>query len=536
MYYRLLPFDDRNIREFLEKWFDHDTVLQQNIFERISANSNLKQFCRTPLILTLYSILSSTAESFEQLPVRRTTIYEQIIQMLLGKWDRLRNVKNQYDAELKQYLLEVIAYEAHYHRSRTFSMYQFSKLADEIMQSSGFAGDSEELINEIVFRSSLIRRTSTYGDYEFVHLSFQEYLAARRLSRNVESRSIIDDLEDEWWKGCLIFYFGISRTLDGLVIPRKIKKHRGIGLRFIEFLAEADFTSASRRSEVLSLLGNDLLGSVKLSNSDLQICSRLGNNLVQILKELVEREGFSGNFSNYFAIMRSIGTKRAIDAIWEQKNHLINLPVLSLAEELAKNIGSVNDEIGVKFIVDGMLALTSNLGSRRLDNPAEVVPLCSYISETATFLSIWISKSPIEQKFIAKIMQNWEMVCEKFTVCLCNTDTLKKLSRRECKEVLATILLTWNGINSILASLVCVQTIPAPSESWWRQFSRFRISSFIKQIWFENASDTGRYGSINAVRLDAAREKLKKRFWYTDEIEQCRNIFEQTLQIEKIWT
>src|SRR6185436_7833552 len=64
----------------------------------------------------------------------------------------------------------------------------------------------EGMHREIFFRTSLFKMTSvTGGELEFVHLSFQEYLAACRLARVGDPRFVFSILDDPWWKNALLF-------------------------------------------------------------------------------------------------------------------------------------------------------------------------------------------------------------------------------------------------------------------------------------------------------------------------------------------
>jgi hypothetical protein len=431
-YHRLKPFDDRNIQEFLNKWFPDNLAIQHAIFDRISANPNLRQFCRTPLILTLYSLLAANSETFEQLPVRRTAIYEQIIQMLLGKWDHLRNVKNQFDPDVKQHLLEMIAYETHSQQYRTFSQKQLEKVASEVMQVSSISRVPERLINEILFRSSLIRKTDAW-DYEFVHLSFQEYLAALRLSRYSVDRDVVRKLDDEWWKGCLIFYFGICRTMDGFSFSRKHTKQRGMGLRLIEFLLEADFTRSSRRDEIIALLGDDLLGSTSLSKSELLVCNRLGNGLINILDKIAakkQEDEDQCNLSNYFTILRYIGTEKAIQTIWRRAGWLPRMELASVLKVLSEILPLLADKESYKFFEECLEFIAKGLKDY-LDNAEDFTEICRSIIMMKNSQARWLDGRPI-----------WKDICKLLLECIHNTRFISLLPTNDHIKQVCTAIIT----------------------------------------------------------------------------------------------
>lgn len=450
-YYRLLPFGDDNIKEFLSKWFPENPSIQKAIFNRIDDNPSLLQFCRTPLILTLYSLLAGNIDTMDRLPVRRTAIYEQIVEMLLGKWDQIRRVHNEFSPDLKQHVLEMAAIDTHARRRRSFTQQTLESIVLDVSESMY----PQRLINEIVFRSSLIRRQPN-GEFEFVHLSFQEFLTAKRLSKNTGEYNPSKYLLDEWWKGTLVFYFGICRTLDGIRIPRRVRKGRGAGLRFIEFMAEANFTGQEKRSEIISLLVRDLLGSTELTQSDLKICQRVGDVLVDIIEKIVSDHEFDGNLSNYFVIMRSIGTHKAIKSHWRHSEYLGRLSVTALLENLRDAIPLITGETEVTFVTKGFITLAHSLDSIYWENPSTLIHFCRILKDLPSVVTRFRTKKLVNQKLLSKLLDAWFQVQLAFTSSIHTEKTLYLLDNDSLRLLAEAVSLLDREVSAAKVVLYCL--------------------------------------------------------------------------------
>jgi hypothetical protein len=341
-YYYLRPFEHTDISAFLGKWFAGRRELSIPLAEHIRTDPILRIFCRTPLMLTLVAIL---AERFPlaQLPSRRTAIYSEIADLLLGRWDEIREVESSYSADLKSYVLEQLALVAHRSYARRFNIIQLNEGIKSALESAAARGADQYpgvLAREILYRTSLLRANSD-SQIEFSHMSFQEYFAARKLSHEMSGHPY-EYLYDEWWRGVCAFLYGIRRSMDGLALARN-RKHRSAEA-LGTYLAEADYTSPDQRSGVLLVIGNELLNRPRLDEASTRFYSAYGYELVALMDREVMNSDNKVNGFNYVLLALTCDDERAILNLLDKKDKII--PRLSAEgafatlEVLAKRIAS----------------------------------------------------------------------------------------------------------------------------------------------------------------------------------------------------
>ncbi|MCP4606530.1 MAG: NACHT domain-containing protein [Proteobacteria bacterium] len=286
-YYRLNPLNEEEIHIFLKKWFRDDTENTDSLFDHIRKDSTLLQFCRTPLLLTLYSVLAA-ADPLEVLPSRKAEIYESITTLLLARWDSMRNVTNQFSSSIKTFVLEKLAMKLHGRGVKLFRREDIVSLAEEMINQDTHHNEEGPalLFDELIFRSSLIRRTET-NLYVYSHLSFQEFFAAKQLIRLADKKVVQRFLFTDWWKNCLIFYFGLTRTMDGLRLSSKKAFDRGYIL--IEYLADADYTSDEQRMTVFEIMAQHIMRDPDPPGSVLDACRKLQVGLIPAMERVFSR-------------------------------------------------------------------------------------------------------------------------------------------------------------------------------------------------------------------------------------------------------
>jgi hypothetical protein len=365
-FYRLDPFNETDILVFLTKWLPGEPEKVQQLHSRILQEPTLRRFCRTPLLLTLYTALA-TSTKVDALPTRRTDIYEATTELLLGEWDAARNVVNQFSTGIKLYYLETLAYLTHKQGRRHIPRELAVRTASEILNSQPKTEglNPAVLLDEIVYRSSLLRPIEGQG-YEFVHLSFQEFFCAKNLVRRVALAEVQKSLYADWWKNALAFYFGLLRSMDHLRITEK--KASGVGHWLMEYLSEADLTSQPTKQTIFSVVARQVLSDSEMPEAVLDIYRRHAEGLVPALRQVMQRapEGLARgeHTRNYLRFLMSLGPSAAPDltsdlhlvrnlGAMQVLELLADFPVL-LSNEVYSNIASTLFRVAQLYLGEGI--------------------------------------------------------------------------------------------------------------------------------------------------------------------------------------
>ena len=203
---RVRDFNRADIELFLTYWnsaVEATMVGEENDFTRqeaikrttalmdaIDKSERVRELAVNPLLLTVIALVQRYRA---ELPQRRTELYEEAIEVLLGKWDQAKGLETktamagrELDAGDRRSMLEPVALWMMENRAREIEAVelrkqlgqQFAKMTADSQQADQAAEDFLQLISE---RSGLLSERGQ-GVYSFSHLTFQEHLAARAVA------------------------------------------------------------------------------------------------------------------------------------------------------------------------------------------------------------------------------------------------------------------------------------------------------------------------------------------------------------------
>jgi hypothetical protein len=221
--YKLAEFDDKDIKRLTAAWHREVVGNKPGVSEEATKLANticetdrLRSLAGNPLLLTTLLLVKRWVG---QLPTRRTVLYGKAIEVLLMTW----NVEGHAPLELEEVLpqLEFVAYtmmnEGLQRVSSRYLRELLTLARSQMPDVLGFAKISVgEFVDRVELRSSLlmlaghgIEDGTLYPMYEFRHLTFQEYLAAKAIIDGYYPGRTEDDsllqmvephLEDGHWK------------------------------------------------------------------------------------------------------------------------------------------------------------------------------------------------------------------------------------------------------------------------------------------------------------------------------------------------
>jgi hypothetical protein len=270
---RLAEFSNGDIKSLTRAW--HATVVgeseevdaeAQELARTIVANDRVRRLARNPLLLTTLLLVKRWVGD---LPRKRTILYEKAIEVLLMTW----NVEAHEPIDREEAIPQ-LAYVAHSLTcagEQSVSSLQLTRLLNQAREQMpdvlGFARTStSHFIEQIESRSSLLVMTGhvvadgqLVPNYEFRHLTFQEYLTAVALVEGYyEGHDDRDQLADQ-----LAPYWGISEWGEVIALALVIAG-RSAGSVVEAMLEFAEQQEGDARTRVLDLLAGALADEVQL--------------------------------------------------------------------------------------------------------------------------------------------------------------------------------------------------------------------------------------------------------------------------------
>ena len=172
---RIREFDDKQIEEFLGKWFGQNHSELSEFKGQLSKVRSLHDLMRVPLLATL---ILGVYTNLRELPESRVNIYEMFVRLLAGGWDLAKRVNREslFGSTPKLTVLTRFAALLHIDRRRDGGEADFKAAMKETLP--GLVDRWQRLLEELVQDGLLVPAGL---NYTFAHLSFQEFLAAKDL-------------------------------------------------------------------------------------------------------------------------------------------------------------------------------------------------------------------------------------------------------------------------------------------------------------------------------------------------------------------
>ncbi|MGW0808341.1 NACHT domain-containing protein [Nonomuraea sp. NPDC002799] len=193
--YRLSELTNANIHQLTHAWYRHvdpvprSTEYINQVVGRIINNSRVRRLAQSPLLLMT---LLYVQRWIGDMPKRRMILYDKAIELLLMTWNVEGHTPLNLDEVVPQ--LAYLAFEMTKEGTQQASLEDiervFIEARKEMPEVLSYAkSTAAEVVKRVELRSSLLikaghaiesGRLST--SYEFRHLTFQEYLAARAIA------------------------------------------------------------------------------------------------------------------------------------------------------------------------------------------------------------------------------------------------------------------------------------------------------------------------------------------------------------------
>ncbi len=249
---QISELDDAQVKSLVRGLLNEDSSQIGSFYSELAKVPGLEPLMHVPLLATL---IVSVFRKRTALPENRVKLYEIFLDLMCGGWDLAKNVHRPTDFGSlgKLAMLTRLAGRMHINK-RTSCTHHDIKVAIA-SSNTAFARRSVELTEEILQDGILIR---SVGGYEFRHLSFQEYLAAKDLN-DPTGRRQTQVLRwylggADWWYQTLSFFVGmLGKPLES---EQWVVRYAGgvdtISLRMRRLLESIEDSYPGYKSENLS--------------------------------------------------------------------------------------------------------------------------------------------------------------------------------------------------------------------------------------------------------------------------------------------
>ncbi|MBI3338668.1 MAG: SUMF1/EgtB/PvdO family nonheme iron enzyme [Chloroflexi bacterium] len=256
----LVDFEEDEIEDFVTRWTSAlekqaqgSTAVaradaegdRRELLDAISENNGVRRLASTPLLLTILALMKRQGVS---LPERRVQLYDQYVSTLLSTWNRARSLSGRAPgrdldeiqtvrvlAPLALWMHEVSPGVGLVNRE------DMRRKLEEIFTERGDASPqvaARQFLQDVRDHAALLLERGP-GEFGFIHLTFEEYLAAVAIALGGQgsSKPIVDVLaphigEQTWHEVTLltIGYLGIRQQLPkvaGEVVESFVKSKPG---------------------------------------------------------------------------------------------------------------------------------------------------------------------------------------------------------------------------------------------------------------------------------------------------------------------
>ncbi|MBZ0296018.1 MAG: NACHT domain-containing protein, partial [Anaerolineae bacterium] len=217
------PFTRDQQREFVLHWYRAVEIRTQgknnnlvrkdaaagaeDLLKRIYNTAAIARMATNPLLLTM--IANVHKFSSRTLPENRAGLYDEICQSLMGRRQQEKGIPTDADGlrtDQKIRVLEKLAYGMMQMEKRVLKLDDIESIIAPELEMVGYKGDVFSFMRLMQDSSGLVLEREQ-GEYEFAHLTFQEYLASQYALHHPELETELHSkVGIPWWHEMIRLY------------------------------------------------------------------------------------------------------------------------------------------------------------------------------------------------------------------------------------------------------------------------------------------------------------------------------------------
>ncbi len=217
------PLSSEEIEKFVNNWYqevertrrmgEDDLATKeaasrnaQDLLKQINQHQALQDLASNPLLLTL---IARVHQQNQSIPLKRVELYQSICEVMLGKRQEAKGIQSPLTIREKFSVLQPLALELMGRQTRQFQLEEVETLFGEHLGKLPNPPQPLEFLKQLQAVDALIAKERE-GDYEFAHLSFQEYLAAVEVKETKQEKIFREALDNpkklSWWAETMRLY------------------------------------------------------------------------------------------------------------------------------------------------------------------------------------------------------------------------------------------------------------------------------------------------------------------------------------------
>ena len=186
-----------------------------SLMQQINDRPELKALAINPLLLTMI-VTFHRLKPWGNLPALRSGLYKEICQLQVVDRPEARDVETVLPGVNTLGILQKLALEMMQRETPRIKLEDLQELVTGYLRSEQAANiEVTNFIEDVVNVTEML--VDQGEEYDFAHLTFQEYLSAVEIDRSKQEALLYDKLTDDRWKMVILYYVGLVRNPSGLL-------------------------------------------------------------------------------------------------------------------------------------------------------------------------------------------------------------------------------------------------------------------------------------------------------------------------------